>query len=71
MSMARGLIVRTLGRLHTFCQQLIGVNDTLLAEGKAGTPGLNRMACEMAQEWTYMVVHLLKFINLGRTRFRS
>ena len=25
-----------------------------------GTPGLNRMAYEVAQEWTYMVVDLLK-----------
>ena len=35
-SMARGLTVRTLGRLRTFCQKLVGINDTLLAEGKAG-----------------------------------
>ena len=35
-SMAGGLTVRTLGRLRSFCQKLLGVNDTLLAEGKAG-----------------------------------
>ena len=30
-SMARGLTIRTLGRLRRFCQKLLGTNDTLLA----------------------------------------
>lgn len=93
-SMARGLTVRTLGRLRTFCEKLLGVNDTLLAEGKAGvkteifvddgtmilwakselnqadgTPGLNRMAYDVAQEWTHMVVNLLKLQTSDKNIF--
>ena len=74
--MARGLIVRPRGRPRTFCSQLIGINGvkteifvddaTMIYWAKSendkadGTPGLNRMAYEVAQEWTYMVVDLLK-----------
>ena len=92
--MARGLATRTLGRLRSFCQKLLGVNDTLLAEGKAGvkteifvddatmilwakseinqsdgSPGLNRMAYEVAQEWTHMVVSLLKLQTSDKNSF--
>ena len=35
-SMARGLTIRTLGRLRSFCHKLLGTNDTLLTEDKAG-----------------------------------
>ena len=87
-SMARGLTIRTLGRLRSFCHKLLGTNETVLAEGKAGvkteffvddatmilcaksefnqsdgTPGLKRMAYEVAQGWTDMVVNLLKLQN--------
>ena len=34
--MTRGLTVRTLGQLRTFCSKLLGVNDALLAEGGTG-----------------------------------
>ena len=34
--MARGLTIRTLGRLRRFCQKLLGTNDTLLTEGTGG-----------------------------------
>lgn len=32
--MARGLTVRTLGKLRTFCEKLLGVNNSLLENGK-------------------------------------
>ena len=33
-SMARGLTVRTLGKRRAFCQKLLGVNNSLLEDGK-------------------------------------
>ena len=33
-SMARGLTVRTLGKLRTFCEKLLGVNNSLQEDGK-------------------------------------
>ena len=66
--MTRGVTVRTLDKLRAFCQKLLGVNNSLLEDGKDdaamvlwaksalggadGTPGLNRMAYEVAAEWT-------------------